>query len=163
MKILLAVDNSVCSEVAIQEVAERPWPPGSEIKVLAVLEPLQIPRPEQWVFSDTYYVQMESTALERARALAKLAAGQIRRQQGAAFNVASEVVTTGHPTEVILHTAATWHADLIVLGSHGRHGWKRLWLGSVSRAVAAQAPCSVQIVRCPHLFDESESAPPPSS
>jgi hypothetical protein len=46
MKILLAVDGSVCSEAAIQEVARRPWPPGSEVKVISITEPLRIPRPE---------------------------------------------------------------------------------------------------------------------
>lgn len=158
MKILLAVDNSVCSEVAVLEVAQRTWPPGSEIKVLAVQEPLKIPRHEQWVFTDNYYVQMESTALDRARASAKLAAGQLRQQQGTAVTVTSEVVASGHPTEVILSTATAWHADLIVLGSHGQHGWKRLWLGSVSRAVATQAPCSVEIVRCPHLDSDQPAA-----
>jgi len=39
------------------------------------------------------------------------------------------------------------HADLIVLGSHGRTGMTRLFMGSVSEAVARHAGCSVQIVR----------------
>jgi nucleotide-binding universal stress UspA family protein len=50
---------------------------------------------------------------------------------------------------VILDTAAKWHADLIVIGSHGRKGLDRFLLGSVSEAVARHAPCSVQIVRVP--------------
>ena len=51
--------------------------------------------------------------------------------------------------EIILDEAERWGADLIVVGSHGRRGLKRLWLGSVSQAVVSQAKCSVEIVRCP--------------
>jgi nucleotide-binding universal stress UspA family protein len=53
----------------------------------------------------------------------------------------------GHAEEVIINVAKEWDADLIMLGSHGYRGWKRLMLGSTSQAVAWHAPCSVQIVR----------------
>jgi nucleotide-binding universal stress UspA family protein len=39
--------------------------------------------------------------------------------------------------------------DLIVVVSHGYRGYKRFLLGSASQAVAAQAKCSVEIVRHP--------------
>ena len=38
MKILLAVDGSASSQAAVASVAARPWPTGSEIKILAVAE-----------------------------------------------------------------------------------------------------------------------------
>ncbi|HTZ49653.1 MAG TPA: universal stress protein, partial [Verrucomicrobiae bacterium] len=40
-----------------------------------------------------------------------------------------------------------WKADLIVMGSHGRRGFDRLILGSVSESVALHATCSVELVR----------------
>jgi len=46
-----------------------------------------------------------------------------------------------------LDAASEWHADLIMVGSHGRTGLDRLLIGSVSEVVARHAPCSVQIVR----------------
>jgi len=47
----------------------------------------------------------------------------------------------------ILDEADAWKADLIVLGSHGRRGMDRFWMGSVSEAVAMNARCSVEVIR----------------
>jgi nucleotide-binding universal stress UspA family protein len=58
-------------------------------------------------------------------------------------------VVEGYPKEAILAEAERWGADLIVVGSHGYRGLTRLWLGSVSQAVASHAGCSVEIVRAP--------------
>ncbi len=62
---------------------------------------------------------------------------------------ATPILKEGDPKSRIIDLATEWHADLIVLGSHGRKGLNRFLLGSVSQAVARQAPCSVQIVRIP--------------
>lgn len=57
------------------------------------------------------------------------------------------VMLWGHPAEEICRYASDNEVDLIVVGSHGRSGIKRILLGSVSHAVANQAPCPVTIVR----------------
>jgi nucleotide-binding universal stress UspA family protein len=51
------------------------------------------------------------------------------------------------PYRVILNEAEKWHANLIVLGSHGWSGFDRVIMGSVSEAVAFQANCSVEVIR----------------
>jgi nucleotide-binding universal stress UspA family protein len=56
-------------------------------------------------------------------------------------------VREGDPRSVIVDEAEEWGADMIVLGSHGYTGLKRLLLGSVAQSVAAHAHCSVEIVR----------------
>jgi nucleotide-binding universal stress UspA family protein len=47
----------------------------------------------------------------------------------------------------IVKEAERWHAQMIVLGSHGRRGFDRWTLGSVSEHVALHAPCSVEVIR----------------
>jgi nucleotide-binding universal stress UspA family protein len=59
----------------------------------------------------------------------------------------SMLVPLGTPQRMILEEAERWDADLIMLGSHGRHGIERLLIGSVSEAVALHAECSVEVVR----------------
>ena len=49
--------------------------------------------------------------------------------------------------EGILHTAKEVGADLIVMGSHGRHGLEKLLLGSVAQRVLGRSPVPVLVVR----------------
>jgi nucleotide-binding universal stress UspA family protein len=49
--------------------------------------------------------------------------------------------------EVICDIARKQSIDLIVLGSHGRTGIKRLLMGSVTESVIAHAPCPVLVVK----------------
>jgi len=51
------------------------------------------------------------------------------------------------PSRAILAAADSWEADLIVMGSHGRRGFDRIVLGSVSESVAMHARCSVEVIR----------------
>ena len=57
------------------------------------------------------------------------------------------VVEEGDPKTKTLDHAATWNADVIVMGSHGRRGVQHFLMGSVSEAVVRNAPCSVEVVR----------------
>ena len=55
----------------------------------------------------------------------------------------------GNVAETILQTAAEEQCDLIVLGSRGLSGFKRLMLGSISNAVAAKAQCPILVIKQP--------------
>ncbi len=56
-------------------------------------------------------------------------------------------IVTGDPVEEILRLANIYSVDLIVLGSRGLTGVRRVVQGSVSSAVVADAPCSVLVVK----------------
>lgn len=57
------------------------------------------------------------------------------------------LVVWGKPADQITAVARSIGADLIVLGTHGRYGWKRAALGSVAEAVVRHAPCPVLTVK----------------
>lgn len=145
MKILLATDGSECSEAAIHEVAGRPWPSGSEVRVLSVVEAVFLPTPETWMLPPTYYDDIEKLGQERARKAVDLALSRLSINRE--LKASSEILT-GVAKQAILDEAERWGANLIVLGSHGYRGWDRFLLGSVSQSVASHAKCSVEIVRC---------------
>lgn len=60
---------------------------------------------------------------------------------------ADRLVVDGAPDVAIVEAAQERGADLIVMGTHGRRGFSRLFLGSVASRVIASAPCPVMSVR----------------
>lgn len=59
------------------------------------------------------------------------------------------LVEIGSPAETILNRAATWQADLIVMGTHGRTGLAHLLMGSVAENVVRKAALPVLIAHEP--------------
>ena len=57
------------------------------------------------------------------------------------------IARSGHPRDEILELARSAHVDLIVLGTHGRHGVSRMLMGSVAEQVVRLGPCDVLAVR----------------
>jgi nucleotide-binding universal stress UspA family protein len=55
-------------------------------------------------------------------------------------------VRVGSPAHEILAVARHWDADLVVLGTHGRRGLPRFFLGSVAETVLRKAPCSALVI-----------------
>ena len=78
---------------------------------------------------------------------------RIARDRSAKLSTAGVKATAemreGDAAAELIAAAAAIHADCIVVGSHGRTGVSRLFLGSIARAVLFNAPCSVLIVRAP--------------
>lgn len=152
MRILLAIDGSPCSDVAVQEVARRPWPAGSLVKVLTTYEIPVPPTPEGWALPANYVQEMDVALRKQAQQVVDRAIEKLKPNK--CFVVDASLLP-GPPRAVILDEAENWHADLIVLGSHGYSAWKRFLLGSVSQAVVSHAKCSVEVVRCP-VVDRKE-------
>lgn len=55
-------------------------------------------------------------------------------------------VRSGDPASEIVHEAKEWDADLLVVGTHGRRGASRVFLGSVAETVLRNAPCAVLVI-----------------
>jgi nucleotide-binding universal stress UspA family protein len=146
MKILIATDGSDYSKAAVNSVAERPWPQGSEVKIISAMEIPYAPTTETWVMPDSYYSELDRVAREQAEAAVKYAVERIESGKASGIEIITKIIS-GSAREAILDEAEKWDADLIVLGSHGYSGWQRFLLGSVSHAVATHAHCSVEIVR----------------
>jgi nucleotide-binding universal stress UspA family protein len=145
MKILLAVDGSAHSDVAVEEVARRQWPSETDIVVLAAVHTRVPLLPDPAFAMAAAHVERTHELTAAAVDTVNLAAGRIRREVPW-VSVETKVVE-GPPVDVILQEAREWGADLIVLGSHGRSPMRQAVLGSVASGVAAEASCAVEIIR----------------
>jgi nucleotide-binding universal stress UspA family protein len=145
MKVLIAVDDSPCSQAALDAVADRSWPEGSEFRVLSVMEPLSI----QYGYAGAYgmesviEVERQLQTMRQKYIDEKVAKLSLLFGKG---RVCGEVLE-GYIAEVIITDAENWHADLIVVGSHGRKGMQRFFVGSVAERVVSHSPCSVEVVK----------------
>ena len=143
MQILLAIDGSEYSAEAVKAVTERPWPEGTEVRVLTAVEPVVPPATELWFDAGGSLERAQRELRTRAE---QLVAGVTETLRAVGLT-AEAAVRDGEPRSAIVDEAREWDADLIVLGSHGYTGLKRWLLGSVAQAVVSHAPCSVEVVR----------------
>jgi nucleotide-binding universal stress UspA family protein len=133
MKILLAIDSSAASDAAVNEVGVRPWPSGTTVEALNVVDPSHI----------LHVPQLVEQVTQRAEELVQRAAERL----GSYGIETTPLVLSGEPKAVIVDRAGHMNADFVVVGSHGFTGVTRFLLGSVARAVVRFAPCSVEVVR----------------
>ena len=115
VRIVIGFDGSTESVGAVDAVAARSWPTGSEVRVVTA---------------------GNAVAFEEQQ-----------EKLRAAGLMESEVIRQGDPAHVLIHEAEEWGADSIFVGTRSLHGLQHLLRGSVASAVAAEAQCSVEVVR----------------
>lgn len=153
-RVVVAYDGSECSKAAVRDLARAGLGRDAEIVVLSVAEMWLPPGPvETW--ARTAYGAAAAAFLGEAERLAE--AGRALAAETLPGRAIRAEVRGGSAAGAIEEFAAEWPADLVAIGSHGRGAVGRLAFGSVSHAVAANAPCSVRVVRRP----EGTLADPP--
>src|SRR5262249_50075573 len=138
---LIGVDDSPHSEAAIDYVLEVTWPKGCRFLVLSAVEPI-FASPGESTASDAIARLMEEQE-KYHREIAQRGAKRL----GEEGLIAESRVVVGDARAALLDAARTLPANLLVVGSHGRTGIKKLLLGSVASHVVTHAPCSVLVVR----------------
>jgi nucleotide-binding universal stress UspA family protein len=147
MKILLAIDESECSQAATRAVIAQFPRDRAEVRVLNVDEwPNRLPTSLAFAEGPTAASDILDVRAQRRRQGEEVVSHAAQQLRAAGFH-ASTAVREGDARHAILDDATEWGPDVIVLGSHGRKGLDRFLLGSVSESVVRRAPCSVEVVR----------------
>ena len=139
--ILLAVDFSEHGDYVAEKAKSLAFKYQSKLSIIHVLDNIPMP--------DTSYGTL--IALDQDSGYELLEAEKIKlKQLGQYLGVAidQQYLVWGIPKQEIIAFANEQQADLIVLGSHGRHGLALL-LGSTVNAVLHHALCDVMAVRLP--------------
>ena len=140
--ILLAVDGSDASRLAVDKALALAKAFDSEVTLIYVIDLYAF----TGVGTDFSYGQTEyiNTAKDEAQEVVG-AARQVFESNGVA--VKGLVVEAHSVYQAILDAAHAARADMVVMGSHGRHGLEKLVLGSVTSQVLSHAHLSVLVVR----------------
>jgi nucleotide-binding universal stress UspA family protein len=144
MKVLIAIDESPQGKMLIHEIAQRTWKSDTELMLLNVTDLPAFERIAEW--NVEWRAQLKAKLKETSDDLLEYASTYLRENLVSSCTV-HKASSSGPPEDEIIKVAIDWGADLILLGSHGRHGLAKFFLGSVAESVAVHAPCSVEIVR----------------
>lgn len=140
--ILVPVDGSETAQKAAQQAAGLAKAFGSAVTVIYVIDPY----PFTGLGSDFAYGQAEYLNAATAEAEQAIQAAKQALEQ-AGLTPQSKVVEEHATWRGILDAAKTSGADLIVMGSHGRHGLEKIVLGSVAQRVLSHSHLPVFVVR----------------
>ncbi len=146
LRVMVAVDGSSDSAIAVEKAAARKWPANTQFQVVAIMDPrLQAvgawpsPYADQWVrdhFRDSS---------DWVSHMAKRFASQLT----AAGCPAEAHIFDGDPKHLLLKKVEQMNIDCLFLGARGLHHGDRHFLGTLASAVSARAHCTVEIVRPP--------------
>lgn len=139
--LLVAIDFSATAEMVVARACELAALYDASLTLLHVVEylpPLDVGY-EQIVIAD-WGIDEEELVRAAEKRLADMVASADSRLAMATR------VTVGMPKHEIIRVAGEIGAELVIIGSHGRHGFSRL-LGSTASPVLNDAPCDVLAVR----------------
>jgi nucleotide-binding universal stress UspA family protein len=132
--VLVAVDLSGAARPTLAAAQRYARLFGAELRALSVHEPIPVIPEVTPPYETTQYYEMANELLERDVWPLIQTAG------------VEKIVRHGMAVETILREAAEWHADLLVVGSHGK-GWaERLLVGSVTERLLNHLPTSLLVV-----------------
>lgn len=139
-KILLPTDFSDHADEALRYALALAQTHAASLCLVHAYDILPYTLPEGLPMVDDLQMGQLREALEK-----QLQAAAKRARAGGASDVTTQLVAGPAPAEIV-RLANEWHADLIVMGTHGRTGLTHLLLGSVTEKVVRKAACPVLTV-----------------
>lgn len=134
-KILVATDGSKYSAAAVRKAVDFAQSSGGELLVISVVD---VPA--------EFYAEAPK-AVEDLIRKAKEYTAAVKKQAEEAGIKAETYVGEAEADEAIVNLAKDQGVNMIVVGSHGRTGLRRLLMGSVTEKVIGRAPCPVLVVK----------------
>jgi nucleotide-binding universal stress UspA family protein len=139
-RIIVATDLTPASEPAVAEASLLAKENGADLLIAHVYRPPSVSQ-AQSVAGGVYEEWDQNIRAEVKGKLGVLVA--TAKKEGVK---AEALVLAGQPYEAIVQAAKSKNADLVVLGTHGRRGVARFFMGSVAARVISTAPCPVMTV-----------------
>jgi nucleotide-binding universal stress UspA family protein len=142
-KIMHATDYSKASTRAFNAAVDLAKQNGGELLVVHVIEPLAHYVAGEDFAGAELYVKLEETTRQEAQSSMRKLMQRLERLKVKA----KSLMLKGNAADQIVKAAKSRKADLIVIGTHGRTGFAKLFMGSVASRVVSTAICPVLTVR----------------
>jgi len=145
-RILVPIDGSATSQIGLNEAIRLAKLTGARIRLIHVIDELSFA-----VTTDSYIYH----AGELLDLMRRNGAKMLETAQGTVRDAGIEADTALYENldrtvqQRVLDEAAAWKADLIVIGTHGRRGARRLLLGSSAEGILRGASVPVLLLRAP--------------
>lgn len=142
--ILVAVDGSKTSDLALQEAVGLARDQQATLRIVYVVDEVSIFADAEFISPmeiEKAWVASGRAALSKAKSLAQAAGME------AETRLLENEALGQRIADVIVQEARSWPADLLVVGTHGRRGLNHLLLGSVAEGIVRTSPVPVLLVR----------------
>jgi nucleotide-binding universal stress UspA family protein len=143
-RILVPVDGSPTSKAGLKEAIELAKGQGAQLQLVHVADQHYVAM--MGLDSSAGINDLMQSTKQAGRSILKNAQAATRKAGVEASAVLLETLT-GPAADPIIKQAKKWGADVIVLGTHGRRGVRRLLMGSDAEQIVRYAPVPVLLVR----------------
>jgi len=138
MKIVVAVDTEESAKSALDYILKEKYPSDTQIHLIHVIVP---------GFAEAHVAGIPDVVEEEETKEKKILGDMVVTIKQSLNIDATAKILTGETATLIAEECKQFGADLVVVPSHARHGFSRLWFGSVADEIADAAPCAVIILK----------------
>jgi nucleotide-binding universal stress UspA family protein len=141
MKLVVAIDGKESADTALAHILNKKYGADTEIHLVHVLVP---------GFADVH-VEGIPDVMANEQAEESVVLGELKNALVAKLGVTAVTVEilTGETADVMANVCKQVGADEVIIPSHARHGFSRLWFGSVADEIVDAAPCTAVVLKMP--------------
>jgi len=140
MKVIVAIDSEQSAKAAIDFITHDKYGKESQIKLVHVMVP---------GFADAHYEGIPDVVAEEKNMEIILLAKTAKELQEKTGAIVSTAILSGETADTIAAACKEFGADEVIVPSHARHGFSRLWFGSVADEIVDAAPCTAIVLKMP--------------
>jgi nucleotide-binding universal stress UspA family protein len=145
-RIMVAIDDSFATSKVLDSAIESARQHGAILAICHAIDETIFAQREAAIMLSSSLGQVTRNLKESAKEFVDQAADTARK---AGIEVETIIVESeqGHVAEMLADASAKWQADLLVVGTHGRRGVERFFVGSVAEKLVSKANTSLLLVR----------------
>jgi nucleotide-binding universal stress UspA family protein len=142
-RILVPTDGSATANAGLREACKLAKEQGSQLRVLHVVDEILAVSPE--LYAGAYDLIIDN--LRKAGASILSHAKSLAQEQGLIVEARLEEAMGRPAGDIVVNAAKEWPADLIICGTHGRRGWRRIVMGSDAEYIVRHSPVPILLIR----------------